>query len=344
MPSLDFVLPGDLHTLTGGYLYDRHIVEGLETLGWQVRVHGLDGSFPRPTPAALEAAAAVFAALPDGATVVIDGLALGGLAPTLALHRERLRLVALVHHPLALETGLTADERDALFRAERDALAQVGQVIVTSPWTRAALSDYGVAAGRISVVEPGTRAAAPRTGAAHRPHRLLCVASLTPRKGHDVLLEALAGLDADWRLECIGSRTMDPACATRIADRIAGFDLGERVTLAGEIEPAHLPARYAAADTFVLASHMEGYGMVLTEALAAGLPVVSTRAGAIPHVIPEDASLLVPPGDPAALGAALARVVDGGAAWTRLAAAALAARDRLPTWPDTVRRFAAALT
>jgi hypothetical protein len=148
MASLDFVLPGDLHTLTGGYLYDRHIVDGLEALGWQVRVHGLDPSFPRPTSAALEGAAAAFATLRDGATVVIDGLALGGLAPTLAAHRERLRLVALVHHPLALETGQSAAERDLLFNAERDALAHVGAVIVTSRWTRTALDDYGVAAQR----------------------------------------------------------------------------------------------------------------------------------------------------------------------------------------------------
>lgn len=344
MPSLELVLPGDLRTLTGGYLYDRHMVEGLEALGWRVRVHALDPSFPQPTPEALTAAARVFAALPEQSLVVVDGLALGGLAATLGAHRHRLRVVALVHHPLALETGLGAAARKALFGAERDALGEVDRVIVTSGWTRASLADYGVGADRISVVEPGTRTGPARTDAAHRPHRLLCVASLTPRKGHEVLLDALAGLDGDWQLECVGSLRMDPDCAARVAARIDALGLGARVALVGEIAPAELGARYGGADTFVLASQMEGYGMVLTEALASGLPIVSTRTGAIPHVVPADAGLLVPPGDPAALRTALARIVDGGDTWRRLAAAALAARARLPAWPDAVRRFAAALS
>jgi glycosyltransferase involved in cell wall biosynthesis len=326
--------------LTGGYLYDRHIAEGLRDCGWQVAVHALDASFPRPTASALAHAAGVFAALPDGALAVVDGLALGGLAATLHAQHSRLKVVALVHHPLALETGLDASGRGALYAAERDALGFADRVIVTSQWTRQQLGDYGVAAESIGVVTPGTRPTRARSGPAGTPHRLLCVASLTPRKGHAVLLDALVGLRRnDWRLDCIGSADMDPECAAALRTQIDKLDLGSQVRLLGAIDPDELADRYAAADTFVLASHLEGYGMVFGEALAAGLPIVGTEAGAIPHVVPAAASLLVPAGDSAALAGALALVLDGGALWQQLAAAALAARATLPRWTDAVRQF-----
>lgn len=344
MRAIEFLIPGNLDALTGGYLYDRHITSGLRARGWQVTVHGLDASFPMPTPGALAEVRALLAAQPDDALVLIDGLALGGLAATLGEHRARLRLVALVHHPLALETGLDERSRGVLYRDERDALQSARRVIVTSPWTQQALAEYDVAEARIGVVEPGTRQSEARSGAAGHPHRLLCVASLTPRKGHAWLLDALAQLPREqWRLDCIGSTTMDAACAAALRKQIDTLKLNDQVHLRGEVDPAALPACYTQADTFVLASFMEGYGMVLSEALAAGLPIVSTRAGAIPHVVPAAASLLVPPGDGAALLAALRKVLEGGAAWRRLAQGALAARAALPNWADAVQRFEAEL-
>jgi glycosyltransferase involved in cell wall biosynthesis len=344
MRALEFLIPGNPDALTGGYLYDLHIASGLRARGWQVTVHGLDASFPTPTPAALSAARALLAAQPDGALVLIDGLALGGLAAALAEQRTRLRLVALVHHPLALETGLGEHSRAALYNAERGALQSARRVIVTSRWTRQALADYAVADACIGVVEPGTRQAQARAGAAGRPHRLLCVASLTPRKGHAWLLDALAKLPREqWRLECIGSPDMDRTCAAALRAQIDALGLRAQVCLRGEVDPADLPACYTQADTFVLASFMEGYGMVLSEALAAGLPIVSTQAGAIPHVVPAAACLLVPPGDGAALQAALLKVLDGGAVWQQLAQGALAASAALPSWADAVQRFEAEL-
>jgi len=336
--SVEFVLPGDLGTLTGGYIYDRRLVDGLRDRGWSVGVHSLDASFPQPTPAALAQAERVLAGLPAAGQVVIDGLALGGLAEILEQTSERLRLVALVHHPLALETGLDEPTAQQLFRAERASLQYFQTVVVTSHWTAAALAEYGVGAERITVVEPGTTRSLARSGPAAVPHRLLCVASLTPRKGHRVLLEALAKLENQaWQLDCAGSLSMDPDCATEIRARIEALGLGARVRLLGELEPEALAAVYAQADTFVLASYMEGYGMALMEAVAAGLPVVSTLAGAIPHVVPTTARRLVPAGDSDALADSLDALVDGGATWQQLAAAAAAAS--LPSWDDAVDGF-----
>ncbi|MBO9515225.1 MAG: glycosyltransferase family 4 protein [Variovorax sp.] len=339
-----FLVPGDPDARTGGFLYDRHIARRLSASGWQVEVRSLGEGWPRPTAAVRTTAHRSVEALPDGAWVVADALAYGAMPEIAQAHAQRLRWVALVHHPLALETGLDAPARAELFESERRALAAARGVIVTSASTARALAAYGVPRARIAVVEPGTGPAPLASGSGGGPLSLLCVATLTPRKGHALLLDALAGLrDRRWVLHCAGSPTMDPGCAEAIAQRIDGHRLRDRVVLHGECDARQLEALYARADLFVLPSFHEGYGMALAEALAHGLPVISTTAGAIPDTVPADAGLLVAPGDETALRAALARVLDVPAERARLATGARAARLRLPSWEQSVARFASAL-
>ena len=345
-----FLVPGRLDQLTGGYIFDRRIVEGLRATGRAVDVVELAGDFPDADATARAAVAAALADQPDGATVVIDGLALLGAADCLAASAARLRIVAFVHHPLASETGLSPASSARFAALEAHLLRQLRGAICPSDETAAALRLYGVFAERIAVVPPGTDKPpaspapplAPRRPAA--PLRLLAVASVTPRKGHLVLVAALARLTAlDWHLRCVGSLTRDPATATVLRRAIAEYGIAERVTLAGEYAPEQLAAEYRAADCFVLPSFHEGYGMAFAEALAHGLPIVAARAGAVPHTVPESAGLLVPPGDDAALAAALRRVIVDGDLRDRLAAGARAAGAALPDWPRSVRCWEAAL-
>jgi len=340
------VLPGDPAARTGGYEYDRRIVAGLRALGWDVRVHLLPDRFPRPTAADLALAARTFAALPDGAQVLVDGLAFGALPELAARESRRLRLIALVHHPLAAETGLSPGERQALERSERAALAEARAVVVTSPATAAALRPYGVAPSRILVVEPGTEPA-PLSGGSRPgggPVQLLCLATLTPRKGHDLLVRALAALrHRDWHLECVGSATRSPGTAAALAELVATLGLEERVRLRGELSSAALEAAWDAADLLVLPSHHEGYGMAVAEALARGLPVVATDVGAVAGLVGVEAGLVVPAGDQAALTSALDSLLGDAAARARLAAGAARVRRRLPDWAQACRRLAAAL-
>jgi glycosyltransferase involved in cell wall biosynthesis len=339
---LHVVVPGPLDQRTGGYIYDRRVVEGLRALGWSIRVHELAGTFPRADEIARAAAGEVIAQLSPQSLPVVDGLAL----PAFAELSDRLPRpwVALIHHPLALETGLTPAEASALASSERRLLARAARVIVTSPGTRRDLAAYDVEDGRIGVVCPGTDAAPLARGSAGPGLALLCVASLLPRKGHLVLLDALAELiELDWRLTCVGSMERDPACAHSIVAAAERLGLHGRVTLVGERAEADLATFYDRADLFVLASYHEGYGMVLSEALARGLPLVATSAGAIPETVPADAGLLVPPGDPQALAGALRQVMTDPKLRARLLAGARAARDRLPDWRHAVRAFAAEL-
>ncbi|HVL59658.1 MAG TPA: glycosyltransferase family 4 protein [Burkholderiaceae bacterium] len=343
-PRVRFVVPGALDTATGGYAYDRRIVDGLRALGWQVGVHCLGADFPHPSAASSAHADAVLASFAAGERVVVDGLALGAMPAIAHRHAQRLRLVALVHHPLALETGLDRSVAQALAQAERDALRAVRRIVVTSAATARLLRADGVAPERIDVVEPGTDPVPPARGSGGERVALLCVATVTPRKGHAVLLDALAPLvDLRWQLVCAGSVERDPACAAAVRERIGAHGLTQRVALLGEVDSQRLPSLYERADAFVLASFVEGYGMALAEAIAHGLPVVATRTGACDEIAPDGAALWVPPGDSQALSAALRQLIEQPPLRQRLAAAAWAAGERLPRWPDCVQRFAHAL-
>jgi len=347
--KLVFVVPGDLGSFTGGYGYDRQIIAGLSATGWAVDVVALGAGFPWPDATTRDRAAQQIAALKAGSVVVVDGLAFGVMPDLAERHAARLRWVALVHHPLALETALTAQQVQTFFDSERRALATARGVIVTSPATARELTRYGVADEIVHVVTPGTDPAALAAGSGTDSSglglSLLCVATLIPRKGHAVLIEALRGLqDRAWTLHCVGSMARDVDTANALLRAIETHGLSGRVRLHGEVPPTSLQVLYGLADAVVLPSFFEGYGMVLAEALARGLPVVSTTAGAIPDTVPSDAGVLVAPGDALALRTALAALLDDPGWRARLAAGARAARASVPTWPQAVSRFAAALS
>ena len=345
MKPLAFAVPGDLDTPTGGYAYDKRMIAELTRLGWDVEVIDLGNEFPRPSDAAREAATEKLLALPQGMPLVIDGLAFGVMpfqATRMALRRK---LVALVHHPLALESGLTQTEAVTFQIMERAALGAPGRVVTTSQTTARALrTHYNVPARRLIVVPPGTDKAAPARGSGGGPLALLAVGSLVPRKGYDVLLAALATLlHLPWHLTIAGDRSRDPATAQRTEADIARLGLTERVTLAGAVSDERLDALYDGADLFVLPSRYEGYGMAFAAAIARGLPVIGTDAGAIPEAVSTDAGILVPPDNVPALAAALYRLITDAGERGRLAAAARTAAAQLPTWADSAMLFARAL-
>lgn len=341
--AVALVVPGSIEQRTGGYIYDGRIRDGLAANGFTVGVHELAGRFPLADRFAREAALEVVQDLrTGGALAVIDGLAL----PAFEACREWLprRWVALVHHPLPLETGLSEQARTRFASIEGALLPDAARIIVTSPSTRRDLATYDVDPARIGVVVPGTDPAPLAPGSGGDETVLLSVGTLTARKGHRVLIEALKTLsDRRWRLICCGSETRDPATAAAVRGAVSGAGLDDRVTFLGEVEPAALEEAYARADLLVSASHHEGYGMALGEALARGLPVVSTTGGAPAETVPERAGVLVPPGDAEALALALGRFLDQPGLRRALRAGAVAARRHLPTWQQQAALFAAEL-
>jgi glycosyltransferase involved in cell wall biosynthesis len=343
-PHLAFAVPGDLATPTGGYGYDRRIIQELRELGWHVDVADIGDEFPFPSTAQRATALAILSAVPAGYPVVLDGLAFGALPEAGAL-RCRTPLIALVHQPLALDPGLDATQADIFRRSERTALAAAARVVVTSESTaRIVMADYDVPFQRISVVRPGNDPVPAALGSNDGVVRLLSVGSVVPVKGYDLLIAAVAALtDMPWRLTIAGDRTRNPAAATRLDADIEARGLSDRVVVLGAVPPERINELFLASDVFVLASRFEGYGMALAEAIAHGIPVISTRTGAIPQTVPAGAGLLVPPEDVTALAQALRRLIGDPSERRRLAANARAAAARLPTWQDSARLFVGAV-
>ena len=342
--ALSFVVPGDINTRTGGYGYDRRIVAGLRQRGWTVDLVSLPGTFPTPGDDGLAAARHAFDAIRPRTVVLVDGLALGALPAIAARQRDRLRLIGLVHHPLGLETGLDAATSARLLASEREALRHVRHVVVTSTRTVDAVAHLGVPAHHITVVVPGTDPAPAAHGSRTEVPHLLCVASLTPRKGHTVLFDALEKLlHLPWHLTCVGSAHGDGDYADALRTRAATEPLASRITMAGELAGDPLDRAYDNADLFVLPTYYEGYGMVIGEAIARALPVVSTPTGAIADLVGDDAGVLVQAGDAAALAGALERLLTDAAELARLRAGAARRRPTLPTWDDACRQMEAVL-
>jgi glycosyltransferase involved in cell wall biosynthesis len=345
MASVVLVVPGRLDARTGGSIYDRRIVEGLRQRGWGVEALELDASFPYPTSAAHAHADAALAAIAAGSIVVVDSLALGAMPDLITREAERVRIVALVHQPLAVAAGLNPVTAARFHEAERRALDAAALVIVTGRATLDLIAPYEVTRDRIVVVEPGTDAAPFARGSSEpSPIQLLSVATLHPGKGHGLLLEALAAIPCrEWHLTCAGSLTRDAVTADRLRHMVTSLGLGDRVSFVGDLDRPELAACYDAADVFVLATQQETFGMAVAEALACGIPVVATMTGAIPELMGDAAGILVPVGDKPALIEALQRILEDAQLRARLAEGARRARQRLPTWDTASDRMSDAL-
>jgi glycosyltransferase involved in cell wall biosynthesis len=334
-----FAIPGDIDLPTGGYTYDRRVLALLPDNGIAVRHVRLPEGFPNPTAGDLDEARRLLE-LPEPTVVLVDGLAYGAMPAELvrSIHNP---IVALVHHPLCLEAGVPEPRQDELYALEKAALELARRIVVSSPTTAATLaSDFAVPPGKITVAEPGTDPAA-RAKGREKPLQLLAVGSIVPRKAYDVLVRAMAPLAGrDWQLTIVGPIDRSAQALAAVQAAIAETGLAKRITLAGPADRGRLDTFYASADAFLMPSLYEGYGMVLAEAMARGLPIVCTTGGAAASTVPDAAAIKVPPADVAALSEAVSRLIDDPSLRRRLSDAAWSAGQKLPRWEDTARIIA----
>ncbi|GAB3196238.1 glycosyltransferase family 4 protein [Nocardioides hungaricus] len=254
------------------------------------------------------------ATVPSGAVALVDGLL---SSPPLLAEARRLRVVVLVHLP-RWEPW------------EGPVLRAVAGVVATSRWTRDRLvARYGLE--RVAVAEPGVDPAPVAAGTA-AGSSLLAVGAVTALKGYDVLAAALARLGLPYRCRGVGSTALEPSFAAGLTG----------VELTGPMTRADLDATYAEADLLVLASRAETYGMVVTEALAHGVPVVASDVGGVREAL-GCGGVLVPPGDAVALAVALRRWLTDPGHRAGLRAAAVARRTSLAGWDRTAAVVADAL-
>jgi glycosyltransferase involved in cell wall biosynthesis len=325
---------------SGGNAYDRRLCQELSALGWDVRRLVAAGRWPRPDAAALSRLARAVGAVPDGVLVLLDGLIAAAAPTVLVPEAGRLRLVVLVHMPLG-DVAVPADGEGAILRHAR-------AVVATSSWTRKLLLErYGLAPDRVRVARPGADPDDPASGTPGGG-RLLCVGAVVPHKGQDLLVEALRAVtDLRWRCAVVGSLDRAPAFVERLRRRAADSGIAGRISFPGPLAGDQLDRRYRAADLLVLPSRLEAYGMVVTEALAVGVPVIATEVGGVPEAMGRTAEglpgLLVPPDDAGALGEAVGTWLRDADLRARLRRAARERRRSLAGWDRTARHLAAAL-
>ena len=329
--DLVFITPGPLETETGGYVYDRHLVAGLRDRGWRVDHVAVGESFPEPTSQHMDHAREVLTALGPDQPVIVDGLALGAIDPSIVAQMHA-PLWALVHHPLAYEGGLEAWRREKLYATEKANLSRAQGVIVPSSHTRQlVVSEYGIPDSRVHIVTPGvTRPAGQRSPSS--PPMIVSVGIIAPRKGHDVLLRALHQIESlPWEAVIVGG-VRDEGYRGELVDLREQLGLDSRVEFAGEVSNDEREKLYQRALVFALATRFEGYGMVFDEAMAHGLPIVSCDTGAVGDTVAPGAGVLVPVDDPEAFAAALREVLTNSLTRAAMSEAGLEAADRLRGW------------
>ena len=337
MTQAVFAIPGDKDRKTGGFFYEATVLRGLNEAGLETEHLQLPDSFPNPTPQDMATTLAALRAIPKARPIILDGLVFGAIDPE-GLAQVKAPVIAMIHHPLGLETGLSP-ERAAFLRAnEAAALQHVAHTIVPSAHTaRILVQDFGANSEQISVASPGfERPVVCRVPAL--PPLILSVGLLTARKGHDVLLDALAQLtDLAWRAVIVG-RAHDVDVARTLRARRDQLGLVDRVDFAGELDDVVLVDHFNAAHIFALATRYEGYGMVLSEAMLFGLPIVTCNAGAVPDTV-GDAGILTQPDDPKAFANAIRGLLEDPEEARRYGRLSKERAEMLPTWTDTVSVF-----
>jgi glycosyltransferase involved in cell wall biosynthesis len=326
---LRLVVPAAVQVPTGGNVYDLALAEALRAGGDEVLVspcepHDLPGLLRRPW---------------RGCTLV-DGL-LACPRPDAVASRD---VAVLVHMPLALETGLAPRRAAELDRLERTTLHAAATVVTTSHWCARYLgAHHGVA--DVAVAPPGTEPAPLVSGS--DPPLLVHVAALLPHKDQVGVVSALARLtDLDWRARLAGDDGRDPAYAAAVRAAVREAALTDRVSVTGVLPRDEA---WDGANLALLPSRVESFGMVVTEALARGVPVVAAEGTGAEEALGQAADgtrpgVLVPAGDPDALARALRRWLTDVEHRQALRAAALARRTTLEGWDRTASRVRAALT
>lgn len=330
------VSPGALATDTGGHLYDRRMADGLRALGHDLTVVELAGRLPDPDQAAIYAARTAWSALPADCVRLIDGLALPAFQG-LPMHD----VTALVHHPASMETGVADDVLQRLFATENEMFRDVPRLVVTSEQTADLVAKtFLIARDRIGVIIPGEDDLPRSRGSTGAGCEIFSVGALIPRKGHDVLLRALARLtDLDWQLTIAGSPARDPVYVHGLHALVDELQIAQRVNI---VDTASEDL-WGRADLFALMSRFEGYGVAIAEALRRGVPVAVTNVGAVPNLVGPEAGIVVQPDDTEQYSKAIRRMIFDDVVRRDMAEVAWKSGQTLPRWNEQASRLAGVL-
>lgn len=336
------LVPGPADAISGGHLYNREMARRAAAHGARIDIEYLPATLPAGAQALRRS---LERAVPD--EVLIDSLAVAWLGRW-AAPAAHPAWIAIAHQPPG---GLDGSPAHLRLRRAAD-LAGYGRVdgiIATGRTVAEELAAAGVAPSRIRIVNPGRALVArPDTELPElrrgRRIALLCAANWLPRKGLVALLGAVGRLpDELVTVHLAGDEHADREHRRRVRRVLGHPALSGRVVVHGTVSPSRMAVLYAAADVFALPSRDEPYGMVYTEAMASGLPVIGWRSGNLPHLCSDGREgLLVPTGDGAGLAAAIRALAEDQTLRERLGRAAAQRAAALPDWDAAAAAFVSA--
>ncbi len=338
---VNFIIPGDINLPTGGYRYDKRILQEWDTIGVDSNLISLEGDYPFPTKRSMQNAIASIEGFPPADISVVDGLAGGAMPEFMEALSKHTKVVALIHHPLCLENGLTSKEASHLRDTEQAGLEHVCGVVTTSKATTATVNTlFGFDIDCIETVLPGVERGGLAPAHTTGPVRLLCIGSLIERKGHFFLIDALAGLKhLEWELDCFGMLDEHSDLYKTLMQKIADHKMQDRITFHGSVSDDEIEHAYSQSHIFVLPSLFEGYGMAYAEAIVRGLPVIGTTAGAIPDTVPQSCGILVEPENTIELQNAIETLLTDKDQLNQFRLGVQASANDFPTWESSAKKF-----
>ena len=338
--GVNFIIPGDSRQLTGGYIYNRKLIEGLSAAGNDVQIINPGNDFPFPGEQSRAKVSALFKSLPHGEAIIIDSLALGALNEFIPALKSKNRIIALMHLPLFMDPTYSEADRERFKISETQCLQQVDVVVTTSGHTKKILFELGIGEDKIHVITPGTENGPRILQYPDLPEKLLCVSNYTVNKNQSLLIKALTGLvHLPWTLHCYGNRKMDKSYYAQLQLTVTNLGLKDRIVLHGPVDHENLQRIYHQFDLFVLPSQYETYGMVLAEALVHGLPVVAAHTGGIPQTIPKGTGMLFEPGNITSLRSILAKLFVDMVLYKNLCQKSKESRNQFSTWADSLNKI-----
>lgn len=333
------VVAGDIETGSGGFYYDRRLVDRLRSRNHEVTVVSLPwGSYGRQLAENVRGGRTLWNR--DFDLVIEDGLA----HPSLLLANRRIEVpvVALCH--MLRTMAATRRYRPLVEAVERRFLESVDAAIYNSESTRNIARTLSVPKAE-TVVPPGsdrydaeiTEAEIRERAEANRVE-LLFLGNVVERKGLDTLVEGLASLTTEWQLTVIGETSIDRSYVESVRSRIREYGIVDRVDFTGRLPDSEVESRFEKAHVLAVPSRYEPFGMAHLESMGFGcIPLATTNGGPSEFISDDESGLLVPPDDPKAITARLEHVADRD----RLAFLGVAAKeafDRQPTWEERLDR------
>lgn len=334
--TVHFLMMGDINSLTGGNLYNKHMAEGLEHMGYSVNIFGTDWNWKIQSE--LEKISRYhFEKLVQRSCILVDSLVLASLHNVIPEFADRLTFIGLIHLPTSFNIH---NAHKTLADEELQALQYMSRVIVTGQFSYDLLWQAGLNRSAICLVEPGTDDFPRKSHYKRVPSNLLCIANFSPLKAQHVLVRSLHGLtEWEWTLHLYGDTDHDREYSASVISLVKKLCLEDRVILHGIVERDEISAVFLDADLFIMPSLFETYGMALTESLAHGIPVVTTRGGNIPSTVPEGMGILTEPGNEEQLASAIRSLIEDPAKYSSLCRAASGYYLRVRSWEQAVAEF-----